>query len=100
MLYAARSTVQGSLCFSPYQLLFGREIRGPLRLPKECWVSSDNIVGLTEYIYNLKIRLNEVHKLAKLDLIEVQSKMKSNFVKKSESCIFIPDDKVILFMPS
>ena len=100
VLYAVRSTVQESLGFSPYQLLFGREIRGPLKLLKESWVSSDNTVDLTEYTCNLKMKLNEVHKLAKSNLSKVQSKMKSNFDKKSESRAFMPGDKVLLFMPS
>ena len=44
LLFAAREAVQKSLGFSPFELVFRREVRGPLRLLKECWLDDDNEV--------------------------------------------------------
>ena len=39
LLFVARESVQESLRFSPFELVFGREVRGPLKLFKEVWLS-------------------------------------------------------------
>ena len=39
LLLAARETVQETLGFSPFELVFGRTVRGPLKLLKEKWLN-------------------------------------------------------------
>ena len=41
LLFAAREAVQKSLGFSLFELLFGREVRGPLKLLKESWLDEE-----------------------------------------------------------
>ena len=38
VLFASREAVQESLGFSPFKLLFGRTVRGPLKVLKEVWL--------------------------------------------------------------
>jgi len=47
-LFAAHEAVQELLEFSPFELVFRREVCGPLRLLKECWLDDDNDVNLLE----------------------------------------------------
>ena len=42
LLFAVREVVQESLGFSPFELVFGRTVRGPLKLVKEKWLSEKN----------------------------------------------------------
>ena len=42
VLFAAREAVQESLGFSPFELVFGHSVRGPLKLLKEKWLLGDN----------------------------------------------------------
>ena len=48
MLFAYREVPQSSKGFSPFKLLYGREVRGPLDVLRESWVakekSSENVV--------------------------------------------------------
>ena len=37
ILFASRDAIQASLGFSPFQLVFGHNVRGPLKLIKERW---------------------------------------------------------------
>ena len=39
VLFAARESVQESLRFSPFELIFGHSVRGPLKLIKKRWLS-------------------------------------------------------------
>jgi len=41
LLFTIRKSVQESLGFIPFELLYGKEVRGPLRLIKECWLTED-----------------------------------------------------------
>ena len=41
LLFAARESVQESLGFSPFELVFSRTVRGPLKLLKEAWLAED-----------------------------------------------------------
>ena len=37
ILFAYREVRQESLGFSPFELLYGREVRGPMRILRELW---------------------------------------------------------------
>ena len=41
LLFAVREVVQESLGFSPFELVFGRTVRGPLKLLKEGWLTEE-----------------------------------------------------------
>jgi len=41
LLFAAREAIQESLGFSPFELVFGHTVRGPLKLLKEMWLAED-----------------------------------------------------------
>ena len=43
LLFAAREAVQESLGFNPFELVFGHNVRGPLKLLKEKLLANDNV---------------------------------------------------------
>ena len=62
LLFAYRETVQESTGFSPFQLLYGRHVRGPLSILKQLWTKDiqDNEVRTTyQYVVDLRERLEE-----------------------------------------
>ena len=51
LLFAARELVQESLGFSPFELVFGHTVRGPLKLVKEKLLSgSSESINLLQYV--------------------------------------------------
>ena len=42
LLFAVRESVQESLGFSPFELVFGHTVRGPLKLLKEIFLSQED----------------------------------------------------------
>ena len=88
LLFAAREAVQESLGFSPFELVFGREVRGPLRLLKETWLVEDNEVNLLEQVSKLRERMSKAGELARDNLKASQSKMKTWYDKKSSETLF------------
>lgn len=99
MLHAIRSAKQESLGYSPDELLFGREIRGPMKLMSECWLDEENSENVHEYVQNLKNKLSVVREFAMENLKEAQGKMKDNFDKISVERQFNPGDKVLMLLP-
>ena len=49
VLFAARETVQECLGFSPFELVFGHTVRGPLKLLKEKWLTETSDLNLLDY---------------------------------------------------
>ena len=48
LLFAVRELVQESLGFSPFELIFGHLVHGPLKLLKENWLS-ENTESLNQF---------------------------------------------------
>ena len=100
LLFAAREAVQESLGFSPFELVFGHSVRGPLKLLKETWTSPTKTNGLLAYVDKFKNRLFDACNFAKLNLKDSQEKMKVWYDKKARTRTFSPGDKVLVFLPN
>ena len=55
LLFAVRESVQESLGFSPFELVFGHTVRRPLKLLKEKILSDDDSsLNFLQYVSDLK----------------------------------------------
>lgn len=54
VLFDARETVQVSFVFSPFELVFGYRVRGPLKLLKEKWQTETSDLNLLDNVSDLK----------------------------------------------
>ena len=64
VLFAARESIQESLGFSPFESVFGRTVRDPLKLLKEQWLTEDTSLSLLDYVSDLWTKLSTACKLA------------------------------------
>jgi len=99
LLFAAREAVQESLGFSPFELVFGRTVRGPLKLLKEKWLNDNTDMNLLDYVSKFKERLNRAHEIARQNLKEAQTKMKTWYDKDAKARVFKPGDNVLVLFP-
>ena len=75
VLFAYREVPQESTGFSPFQLLYGRSVRGPGTILKELWTKEVNIPEVKssyEYVTKLRERLEDSLKLAQEELEKSQ----------------------------
>ena len=69
LLFAVRESVQESLGFSPFELVFGHTVRGPLKLLKEKFLSQeDTPLNLLQYVSDFRSRLLTACEAAKSNL--------------------------------
>ena len=96
---AIREAVQESLGFSPFELVFGRNVRGPLKLVKENWLAEDAPTNLLDQVSNLCSRLTRASELAQKNLKVLQHKMKTWYDKKARRRSFRVGEKVLALLP-
>ena len=100
LLFAIRESVQESLGFSRFELVFCHAVRGPLLLLKEKWLDEDpEKISVLKYVATFKDRLFRAGKMAKRNLQESQSKMKVWYDRKAKSRCFELGGRVLVLFP-
>ena len=100
LLFAVRESVQESLGFSPFELVFGHSVRGPLKLLKEKFLSNDETpLNLLQYVSDFRNRLFRACEVARSNLKTSQGKMKARYDNHVIDRTFKPGDKVLALLP-
>ena len=103
VLFAYREVPQASTGFSPFELLYGRTVNGPVKLLKELWTNvgdADDLHNTYEYVTRLRNRLEETCSLVENSLKEASVKYKHHYDKKARKKPFDVGDKVLLLLPT
>ena len=103
LLFAMREVPQESLGFAPFELLYGRSVRGPMAILRELWASEINdeqVLSTYQYVIELRERLEQTCKLARENLEKMQVKQKVYYDKRARSRKFGVGDKVLLLLPT
>ncbi|XP_072171900.1 uncharacterized protein [Diadema setosum] len=102
LLFAVRDSPGESTGYSPFELVYGHEVRGPLKLIKEMFLEVEDDAGkvnVLDYVSEFKGRLSSACDLAKEHLQASQQKMKNWADQKAEKRSFKPGDKVLVLLP-
>ena len=100
LLFAARESVQESLRFSPFELVFGHTVRGPLKLLKEKLLSSSSeAINLFQYVSDFRTKLYRACELARANLSSSQKSMKKKYDVEAVERSFKPGQKVLVLLP-
>lgn len=100
LLFAIRGSVQESLGFSPAELVFGHQVRGPLKVLKDQILEKDSSkVNVLEYVTKFRKRLHTACSVARESLANAQKGMKRTFDKKAVMRSFKSGDLVLIFLP-
>jgi hypothetical protein len=101
LLFAYREVPQSSTGFSPFELLFGHEVRGPLFLIKEKILDADHEeFSVTSYVMQMRDRIRDFMKLANKSEIESKLKEKTYYDRSCRKRNFKLGDKVLLLLPT
>ncbi len=103
VLFAYREVPQESLGFSPFELVYGRVVRGPMQILKELWTKErdgEEVQTLYQYVVDLKERLQSTCELAHQELQRAQKKQKTWYDKKARKRTLQAGDKVLLLLPT
>ncbi|XP_041484226.1 uncharacterized protein LOC121430866 [Lytechinus variegatus] len=101
LLFAIRDAPNESTTYTPFELVFGHEVRGPLKLVKEKLLeeAGPEECNILEYVSNFRGRLSKACDLAREHLRISQKDMKVRADRKAKVRSFSPGDKVLVLLP-
>ncbi|XP_038074478.1 uncharacterized protein LOC119742537 [Patiria miniata] len=104
LLFAYRDTPHETTGFSPFELLYGRTVRGPMSILKELWtgnsVENEETRTTYQYVVDLRERLDETCKIAQEAIRKSSEKSKRYYDRKARPRNFNRDDLVLLLLPT
>ena len=103
-LFAYREVPQESTGFSPFELLYGRTVRGPMTILRNLWTSESDstseVSHASTYVLELRNRIEETCKLVQRNLARAGDKYRQHFDKKTKMRTFKEGDLVLLLLPT
>ena len=99
VLFAVRDSVSESTGFSPFELVFGHEVRGPLKLLKEQLLQPKPGEPVLQYVTEFKDRLQAACQVARDNLEKAQERMKAHNARKAVERSFVVGDQVLALVP-
>ena len=103
ILFAYRGVKQESLGFAPFELLYGRTVRGPISILKELWTKEEvepEVKTTYEYVVDLRNRLKETCELAQVELRKAQNRQRKYYNRKAVKREFKVGSKVLILRPT
>ena len=97
VLFAYQEVSQATVGFSPFKLLYGRNVRGPLDVLQEEWIQNQEAeTDILPYVTNIRDRMEEAKEVVKENARRAQVKQKEYY---DQELNLKPGDKVLL-LPS
>lgn len=103
VLFAYREVPQESLGFSPFELVYGRTVRGPMTILKELWtkeIKDPEVKTTYQFMLDLRDRLESTFELAHHMLEESSRRQKKYYDRKARLRNMKVGDKVLILLPT
>ena len=103
LLFAYREVPQDSLGFSPFEMLYGRSVRGPMAILKELWtqdVPDPEIKTTYQFVFDLKEKLEKTCQMAQENLKTSSARYKKYYNSKARDRQLKAGDKVLVLLPT
>lgn len=103
LLFAYREAPQDSTGFAPFELLYGRAVRGPLMIVRELWTneSAEPETKTTyQFVMDLKDKLEDTCQLVQEQLKRSHDRYRQQYNRKARSRSFKVGDEVLLLLPT
>ena len=100
LLFAYREVPQESTGFSPFELLYGRRVRGPLDVLRETWTgeSEEGVPGAA-CVVEMRNRLHEMTELVRENAGRAQQRQKRVYDRRAKQRSLDAGDQVLVLLP-
>ena len=100
VLFSYREVPHTSTGFSPFELIYGRDVRGPLEVLKEAWTgSTQEDSDILTYVTRVYQRIATAKELVEQNLKLAQKKQKKWYDKRARDLVQQEGEKVLLLLP-
>ncbi len=102
LLFAYCEVPQESTGLSPFELLYGRKVRGPLDVLRETWAgytAEEEETPIATYVVEMRDRLEEMSGLVQESMVRAQQRQKALYDRGAKEQGFEIGDKVLVLLP-
>ena len=100
LLFSYREAPQETTGFSPFELLYGHRVRGPLDVLRDSWTGErSEEIPVAAHVIRMRDQLQEMTDLVQEKAVEVQKKQKRCYDKGSKERELKVDDEVLVLLP-
>ena len=101
LLFAYREVPQSSTGFSPFELLYGREVRGPLDILREAWeTNTRRDESVVSYVLSMREKLKDMSEIVQGNITKEQGKQKQWYDRGARLREFKIGDPVLVMLPT
>ena len=101
LLFAYQEVPQSSTGFSPFELVYGRQVRRPLDVLKESWeTSSKSNESIVSYVLSMQEKLSTMSELAKENLAKAQQRQKKWYYENARELQVEPGAQMLVLLPT
>lgn len=102
LLFAYREVPQASTGFSPFELLYGRQVRGPLDVLRETWEgpATPQSQSILAHVLKMRDKMEEMAEIVRVNMEQAQSQQKGWYDKAARQRNLKPGQKVLLLLPT
>ena len=100
ILFAYRDTPHCVTGFSPFVLMFGRDVRGPLHFLKTSWLEEEvDMCSVGDWLTSVKMKMGEMATIVSDRELKAKASMKSFYDRSASVKTFKPGDMVLVRKP-
>ena len=103
LMFAVMDTPQDSTGFTPFELLYGYQVRTPIMLLKRLCTGDNEepeVKTSYQYVVDLKQRVEETCELVRNELAKVQTRNQKYYNRKARERKLNVGDSVLLLLPT
>uniref|UniRef100_A0A8C5PVR5 Integrase catalytic domain-containing protein n=1 Tax=Leptobrachium leishanense TaxID=445787 RepID=A0A8C5PVR5_9ANUR len=101
LMFAIREVPQASTVSSPFELLYGRHLRGLLDIAKETWEQATTpLKSVVKHIAQMQDRIEKVMSIVKSHLQQAQHAQARVYNRSAKVRTFNPGDRVLVLVPT
>ena len=101
LLFSYREVPQESTGFSPFELLYGHHVRGPLDVLKEGWTREyESEVPVATHVVQMRDRLHEMVEVVQENMEQAQKRQKQYYDRGTRGRDLEEGDQVLVLLPT
>ena len=105
VMFSYREVPQQSTGYSPFELLYGRDVQGPMDILKEIWIkeksTEDEEPKMSyQYVIDLRDKIEKTCELAREELQKAGRRYKKYYDRKAKPRFLKPGDSVLILLPT
>ena len=105
VMFAYREVPQASTGYSPFELLYGRDVRGPMDILKAHWMQAegdpdDAGTPAYQYVIELRDKIKDTCELAREELLRSSKRYKKFYDRRAAPRYLKPGESALILLPT